>query len=158
MTSSPARAGRVRISTVCVLHPNLQSGPPPMRTLLFVAGLMFAALGCQPPCEPVSEVPSSVCHRGADGGTIVAGAPFTLEAYDAAGTCTVAVEDGGRINLLVSGNSCGAANGAGALRALPNPVPCEIPALPAGTYTVASQVPVTFSIPASDAGVMPTCF
>lgn len=128
-----------------------------MRTLL-LAGLTFALFACQPPCEPVNAVPSSVCHRSADGGTIVAGAPFILEAATNiyGETCAVNVEDGGRINLLVGANSCGTANAASAVRIAPNPVPCEIPALPDGTYVVNSQVPVNFSIPAAATGV-PSC-
>lgn len=129
-----------------------------MRTLLVLAALTVVAFACQPPCEPVSVVPTSVCFP-ADGGTLSSGTPFTLqgETYFAGGTCAVTV-DGGRIDLLVNGNSCGTANGASAVRAQPMPVPCAIPALPDGTYTVNSQVPVTFTFPASDAGSVPSCF
>jgi len=130
-----------------------------MRTLVLLIGLAFLAIACQPPCEPVNAVPSQVCHRSTDGGTIVAGAPFTLEAqtHIYGGTCTVSVEDGGSINVLVAGNSCGTTNAASAIRVVPNPVPCEVPALQEGTYTVNSQVPVTFSLPASG-GDVPPCY
>lgn len=128
-----------------------------MKTVLF-SMLAGAAWSCAPQCDPVSVVPTSLCFRSTDGGNVAANTPFTLEGrvYFDQGTCSARV-DGGRIDLLVSGNSCGTANSASAQRSAPMPVPCAIPALPDGTYTVNSQPPVTFAIPAFDVGGLPIC-
>jgi hypothetical protein len=128
-----------------------------MRIALLVA-VSFAA--CSPPvCDPVDSAPQSVCHR-ADAGTISADAPFTLEGttFVRGGACQVSV-DGGQLQLLVSGTeACGGTSGSGAFAPqAPTQVACAIPALPAGTYSVNSGTPLTFTIPESaDAGV-PNC-
>ena len=125
-------------------------------TTRVLCGLYFAvvAASCTPPCESISSSPQTVCHR-ADAGTIAADAPFVIEGETyTSGTCSVSV-DGGRINLAVDGMSCSGNSD----RAAPAPrfVKCNVPALPAGTYTVSSGTPVTFTIPESvDAGV-PVC-
>ena len=127
-----------------------------LRVALLV--LPFAA-ACSPPvCDPISNAAQAVCHR-ADAGTITAGTAFTLESttYIGGGTCQVSV-DGGQIGLVIAGTaSCGdRPSGAAAPRG-PSTVACAIPALPAGTYTVAANPGFSFTIPESaDAGV-PTC-
>lgn len=91
---------------------------------------------CTLPCESISSIPQTVCHR-ADAGTIAANAPFVIEGQtSASGTCSVTVD----------GGSSG-----------PRFVKCNVLALPAGTYTVSSGTQVRFTTPESiDAGV-PTC-
>ena len=128
-----------------------------MKTLL-ASMFVLAAWSCAPRCDPVSVAPTSLCFRSTDGGNVAANTPFTLEGqvYFDQGTCSATV-DGGRIELLVSGNSCGTANSASAVRIAPMPVSCAIPSLPDGTYTVNSQPPVTFAIPAFDVGGLPIC-
>ncbi len=125
---------------------------------LRIALLAVSFAACSPPvCDPVSSAPSSVCHR-ADAGTVAADAPFTLEGttWLRGGTCQVNV-DGGQIDLFVSGvSACGTGGAGAAAPAAPSVVRCTIPALPAGTYTVTTSPPVTFTLPESaDAGVPP---
>ena len=129
-----------------------------MKTLL-ASIFVRAAWSCAPRCDPVSVAPTSLCFRSTDGGNVAANTPFTLEGQVSfsEGTCSAVVLDGGTIDLLVRGNSCGTANGQSAQVARPSPVPCAIPALPDGTYTVNSQPPVTFAIPAFDVGGLPIC-
>lgn len=117
--------------------------------------LAVVASSCTPPCESISSNPQTVCHRP-DAGTIAADAPFVLEGETyVSGTCSVSV-DGGRISFAVDGMSCSAANQDREAPAAPRFVKCNVPALPAGTYTVSTGTPVTFTIPESaDAGVPP---
>ncbi|MDP2270603.1 MAG: hypothetical protein Q8K32_07695 [Archangium sp.] len=118
--------------------------------------LSVIAWSCTPPCESISSNPQTVCHR-ADAGTIAADAPFVIEGETyASGTCSVTVE-GGQINLAVDGMSCSRSDSERAAPAAPRFVKCTVPALPAGTYTIKTGTPVTFTIPESaDAGV-PRC-
>lgn len=126
----------------------------PFSVLVASAGFSLIAFGCLPaPCDPVSPLPQSLCHR-ADAGEIAPDASFVLEgevfAQDA--QCQVAV-DGGQIELTVSGGSCGAGSANG-VRAATFPVRCTIPPLPAGSYVVNSLTPTQFDVPlAADAGV-----
>ena len=126
-------------------------------TTRVLCGLYFAvvAASCTPPCESISSSPQTVCHR-ADAGTIAADAPFVIEGETyTSGTCSVSV-DGGRISLAVDGMSC-SGNADRAAPAAPRFVKCNVPALPAGTYTVSSGTPVTFTIPESADAGLPVC-
>jgi hypothetical protein len=86
----------------------------------------------------------------ADGGSPQPGAAFVLIASNyyqgTPSDCTVVV-DGGSISLTVTATACGGGNAN-------NPViqaastPCEIPALPAGSYAVGGRAPWTLQIPA----------
>lgn len=113
---------------------------------------------CAPKCETASKAPDSVCRR-ADAGEVMAGQSFTLNVTTTSwGTCVVEV-DGGVINIAIESTYCEPSGLGGADIAAPRQVPaaCQIPALPAGTYLVASDVPATFTIPASADGGLPTC-
>jgi hypothetical protein len=125
------------------------------------AAVVLTVVGwsCAPlPCESVSRTPDSVCRK-ADAGAIAANTPFVIQGQTFAnGGCQVTI-DGGQINLVVDSMSCPASSGSGfeAAPAAPRFVACNVPALDAGTYTVTSSQPVTFTIPESaDAGV-PLC-
>lgn len=127
-----------------------------MRALL-LAGLTLASTACTPPCDDTPWQPSAVCHR-ADAGALMANQPFTLIARtSASGTCR-AVVDGGAIDLSIEGHYCGTSSTSGA--AAPREaaeifLPCEVPALPAGTYVVTSGA--TFTLPASADAGLSTC-
>lgn len=123
-----------------------------MRTLLFA--FVLAAWSCSPPCVPVNT-PAPLQGACRPGAAIVPDAGFALQGRTQSGTCQVSV-DGGQLDLVVNSASCSLANGAADIAA--PIVSCAIPALPAGTYTVNSNPPLTFTIPESaDAGV-PPCF
>ena len=130
----------------------------PAHRIVLAAAFVLAAWSCTPPCETVSPAPQLVCHR-ADAGAIAPNAPFVLEGqtFVRNGSCVVTI-DGGQINLAVDGMSCVAPSGGGTAAPTSRAVvPCQIPALDAGTYVVNSVTPVTFTIPESpDAGV-PSC-
>ncbi len=124
------------------------------RVFVVSAGFSLVAYGCLPaPCDPVSTLPQSLCHR-ADAGDIAPDASFVLEGkvFTQDAQCQVSV-DGGQIELTVSGGSCGAGSLNGA-RAATFPVRCTIPPLPAGSYVVNSLTAAQFDVPrAADAGV-----
>lgn len=127
--------------------------------ILFVA-LALTGFSCAPlPCESISSNPSSVCRR-ADAGTIAANTPFVVEGqtFVRNGTCSVTV-DGGQINLAVDGMSCPRGNGGTNFEApaAPSFVKCNVPALAAGTYTVSTSTPSTFTVPEGADGGLPAC-
>ena len=125
-----------------------------MRLSIVVLCAAVAASSCAPKCETATRNPDSVCHR-ADAGVVTAGEAFTVDVTTTAwGTCT-AVVDGGVISLVIESTFCdqpGALNDLAAPRQ--GPAPCQIPALPAGSYVITSDTPAAFSIPPSpDAGL-----
>lgn len=128
-----------------------------MRTLALIVALAALVVACSPPCETATIVARSVCVA-ADAGALTPGAAFTVFAthnFNSRAACTVSV-DGGAITLsLVSavGTFCAAGTGNGARAPQPaaQPEPCEVPALPAGSYVIdTTPTPTAFTLP--DAG------
>ena len=116
------------------------------------AWLLLFAFSCGPVCSEKSFAPQRVCSE--DPGAITAGAPFVLMATTSLATASCAVVvDGGQLNLVIAGFACGGKGSGSAKPALPQPVRCEVPALPEGTYTVNSDSPFSFTLP--DAGIPP---
>lgn len=116
------------------------------------AWLVLLAFSCGPLCSEKSFAPQKVCSG--DAGAITAGAPFVLMATTSLVTASCAVVvDGGQLNLVIAGSACSGSGGGFAKPAVPVPVRCEVPALPGGTYTVNSDLPLSFTLP--DAGIPP---
>lgn len=95
-----------------------------------------------------------------DAGAITPDASFVLEgrASNYGTACEVSFSaDGGTISLEVTGSPACDRGGAAGLRAPPSPVSCTIPPLAAGTYTVNSEPSITFTLPASAGGGIPSC-
>lgn len=132
-----------------------------MNSRILFAALALAGFSCAPlPCESISSNPQSVCRR-ADAGAIAANTPFVVEGqtFVRNGTCSVSV-DGGQITLAVDGMACSAANGRSdfeAAPAAPSFVKCNVPALAAGTYTVSTSTPSTFTVPEGADGGLAAC-
>ena len=125
----------------------------PLRVVL--AGAVVTLLSCDPQCAAETVSVTSVCRLTSDA-PIEAGSSFTIRALPerSSGTCTVTV-NGSELSLAVEGVVCGGAGGA-AKRVAPAPVPCQVPALDAGTYTVAGTSN-SFSVPQTGGTVLPAC-
>ncbi|MFZ5442745.1 MAG: hypothetical protein ACOZQL_22235 [Myxococcota bacterium] len=125
-----------------------------MRLILASVSLFISCA----PCAQSEVKVFSVCTR-ADAGAIVPDAPFTLlaESYATNSSCTVAV-DGGAIALELQGAGC-SAPGASAGKPAPSFVPCAMPALPAGTYSIATAATTPTTMTLGDGGVfgIPDC-
>lgn len=131
----------------------------PMRTVLgLLVGLTLACSACSPPCEDTTTTPDGVCRR-ADAGAIAPQQPFTFTAISYLnGPCTVGV-DGGSITVSIAGTSCAGPVGSGGAAAprAPGPIPCEMPALPAGTFVFSGGLRTTFTLPAAADAGFPDC-
>lgn len=128
-----------------------------MRLLLCVAVLATLALvACGAPCDPITPAISTVCHQ-ADAGAIAANSGFVLRAEPNtfASSCTATVDGGAIVLTLNGGGTCSSGSGQ-ALQAV-RPVPCAIPALPAGTYSVNTLPNTTLTIPQGADGGVPVC-
>jgi len=127
-----------------------------MRIALVLSSLAVLTWSCAPKCETASRQPTSVCLR-ADAG-VAADQPFFLDVTSSAyGTCVVQV-DAGTISISINATYCDATpNGADVAVPRQGPTACQIPALPAGTYTVASDTPSTFTVPMTPDAGLPTC-
>lgn len=131
-------------------------------SLLLPAGLALAFWSCTPPCEDTSWTPGAVCLR-ADAGQVVANQAFTVVATSySGGTCRVVV-DGGAITVSIDGQYCSTVTAGSGAAAPRDPafasMPCEMPALPAGTYFIStSPTPARLTVsatPSADAGLAP---
>lgn len=118
-----------------------------MQTTDWMAGAMLGAsmlaLGCGSQCEKISPLAESVCHV-ADAGSMEPGRSFVLEvettAYGGAGASCVAVIDGGSIAFSLTATVCPANNWNNPVVAPPAMARCEVPALDAGSYLVATRI------------------
>ena len=114
------------------------------------------ASGCAPKCEDIPSSATSVC-RHADAGAIAPNTPFVVQGQTSTRTaCQVSV-DGGLINLSFTASNCSSANGAAEFAdpVAPAFLPCEVPALAAGTYSF--NTGTTFTIPESADAGLPVC-
>jgi hypothetical protein len=122
-----------------------------MRTVLLVS---LVVAGCAP-CPERSGVPTQICHQ-ADAGALVADQPFTLSVASSGldgVSCAVSV-DGGTLSLLLTGTSCPNSGSTNPV-VFTVQVPCAVPALPAGSYTLNDPARTTFSPGTPDAGLAP---
>lgn len=121
------------------------------------ASLLLFAFGCGPPCRTVgSAAPVEVC-RAPDAGAITAGTPFVLMGSTTlvSASCSVFV-DGGQLDFVMTGTGCSSGVGF-AKPPVAQHVRCEVPAVPAGTYRVNSEAPLTFAVPESADAGLPSC-
>lgn len=135
-----------------------------MRLLLGFAFVGAVLIACGPPCSQPAPMPitsSSVCVV-ADGGAFAPDAGFTLRVSTngyPSSPCVVDLDvPSGRITLGLGhavSTSCSDTSGAAAPREPPIAL-CHIPPLPGGQYTIDTQPPTVFTLPAGDAG-LPAC-
>jgi hypothetical protein len=127
----------------------------PVIRLVALLVVVLAASSCGRQCEQVTPTVTALCRQASDG-AIHAGTPFTIRALPpvSAGTCEVAV-NGSQLTVTVSGTVCGS-GGDSAKRVSPTPVPCLVPALDAGTYSLDSTSQI-FSVPSAGGTTLPAC-
>ena len=126
------------------------------RAAILAAALFLSLSGCAPKCEDIPFSATAVC-RSADAGAIAPNTPFGVQGQTSTRTaCQVSV-DGGLISLSFTATNCSSANGAAEFAdpVAPAFLPCEVPALAAGTYSF--NTGTTFSVPESADAGLPVC-
>lgn len=121
-----------------------------LRVTVVIAALAVSS-SCESPCDITVNSATTVCLSG---NSIQAGVPFVLEtdAVSSTPVCEVYL-NGSQLDFRIIGNRCTNEGVGSAGPVPPSPARCEVPGLPAGTYSVRGTS-TTFTVPGTDA---PAC-